>query len=127
MIPSEGELFKKILRAAGRPRAMAVVDTSGRPRRHRPLVPQRCGCAYNFTAPQSLSQARFSRVAASVLGRPYGFPTPGWPMRMALGEQADLLLEGRRLRVPLPGTRRRAAQPGVIQGQVLILAFDITK
>ena len=53
--------------------------------------------AYNFTAPESVSQARFSRVAASVLGRPYGLPTPGWPMRLALGEQADLLLEGQRV------------------------------
>jgi uncharacterized protein (TIGR01777 family) len=52
---------------------------------------------YNFTAPESLSQAQFSRVAATVLHRPYGFPTPGLPMRLALGEQADLLLEGQRV------------------------------
>jgi uncharacterized protein (TIGR01777 family) len=52
---------------------------------------------YNFTAPESLSQAQFSRVAAAVLRRPYGFPTPGLPMRLALGEQADLLLEGQRV------------------------------
>jgi len=51
----------------------------------------------NFTAPESLSQAQFSRVAAQVLKRPYGMPTPGWPMRVALGEQADLLLEGQRV------------------------------
>lgn len=55
------------------------------------------GGAYNFTAPESVRQAGFSRVAASVLGRPYGFPTPGGPMRLALGEQADLLLEGQRV------------------------------
>jgi NAD dependent epimerase/dehydratase family enzyme len=24
-------------------------------------------------------------------------PTPGWPLRLALGEQADLLLEGQRV------------------------------
>jgi uncharacterized protein (TIGR01777 family) len=53
--------------------------------------------AYNFTAPESLTQAQFSRVAASVLHRPYGFPTPGWPMRLLLGEQSDLLLEGQRV------------------------------
>ena len=52
---------------------------------------------YNFTAPESLTQADFSRVAAGVLGRPYGFPTPGLPMRLLLGEQADLLLEGSRV------------------------------
>ena len=55
------------------------------------------GGSYNFTAPESLTQAQFSRVAAKVLHRPYGFPTPGWPMRLALGEQADLLLEGQRV------------------------------
>jgi NAD dependent epimerase/dehydratase family enzyme len=52
---------------------------------------------YNFTARESLSQAQFSRVAAAVLRRPYGFPTPGLPMRLALGEQADLLLAGQRV------------------------------
>ncbi len=52
---------------------------------------------YNFTAPECLTQADFSRVAAKVLRRPYGFPTPGFPMRYALGEQADLLLEGARV------------------------------
>lgn len=52
---------------------------------------------FNFTAPESLRQAQFSRVAATVLRRPYGFPTPGFPMRLALGEQADLLLEGQRV------------------------------
>jgi uncharacterized protein (TIGR01777 family) len=52
---------------------------------------------FNFTAPENLSQAQFSRVAATVLRRPYGFPTPGLPMRLALGEQADLLLEGQRV------------------------------
>lgn len=52
---------------------------------------------YNFTAPECLSQAQFARVAARVLRRPYGMPTPGFPMRFALGEQADLLLEGQRV------------------------------
>ncbi|RSZ58834.1 TIGR01777 family protein [Massilia atriviolacea] len=55
------------------------------------------GGAYNFTAPQTLSQADFNKVAAKVLKRPYWLPTPGWPMRLALGEQADLLLEGQRV------------------------------
>lgn len=52
---------------------------------------------YNFTAPESLTQAAFSRVAATVLHRPFGMPAPGWPMRFLLGEQADLLLEGQRV------------------------------
>jgi NAD dependent epimerase/dehydratase family enzyme len=53
--------------------------------------------AFNFTAPQTVTQKEFSQVAATVLHRPCGFPTPGWPMRLALGEQADLLLEGQRV------------------------------
>lgn len=52
---------------------------------------------YNFTAPEVLSQSEFSKVAAKVLHRPCFFPTPGWPMRLMLGEQADLLLEGQRV------------------------------
>lgn len=52
---------------------------------------------YNFTAPEALTQFEFSKVAAKVLHRPCFFPTPGWPMRLMLGEQADLLLEGQRV------------------------------
>lgn len=53
--------------------------------------------AWNFTAPGALTQAAFTRVAAEVLHRPFWLPTPAWPMRLALGEQADLLLEGQRV------------------------------
>jgi uncharacterized protein (TIGR01777 family) len=51
----------------------------------------------NFTAPECVTQAEFSRVAARIWRRPSFMPTPGWPMRLALGEQADLLLEGQRV------------------------------
>jgi uncharacterized protein (TIGR01777 family) len=53
--------------------------------------------ATNFTAPECVSQADFSRTAARIWHRPAIVPTPGWPMRLALGEQADLLLEGQRV------------------------------
>jgi uncharacterized protein (TIGR01777 family) len=53
--------------------------------------------ATNFTAPECVSQADFSRTAARIWHRPSLVPTPGWPMRLALGEQADLLLEGQRV------------------------------
>lgn len=49
---------------------------------------------WNFTAPQVVTQREFSRAAAAVLHRPCFMPTPGWPVRLLLGEQADLLLEG---------------------------------
>ncbi len=52
---------------------------------------------YNFTAPGALTQEAFARIAADVLHRPCLLPTPGWPVRLALGEQSDLLLEGQRV------------------------------
>ncbi len=53
--------------------------------------------AYNFTAPETVTQKQFSQVAATVIHRPCGFPTPGFPLRFAFGEQADLLLAGQRV------------------------------
>jgi len=52
---------------------------------------------YNFTAPEAVTQKRFSQIAAKIIHRPCFFPTPGWPMRLVLGEQSDLLLEGQRV------------------------------
>lgn len=56
--------------------------------------------AYNFTAPDSVNQLQFSQVAATVLHRPCMMPTPAFPVRLLLGEQADILLEGQRV-VPM--------------------------
>jgi len=56
-------------------------------------VPQ----AWNFTAPEVLSQEAFMRTAADVLHRPFWLPTPAAPVRLLLGEQADVLLEGQRV------------------------------
>jgi NAD dependent epimerase/dehydratase family enzyme len=67
--------------------------------RHAVAVPNgeaRTG-ATNFTAPECVSQLEFSRTAARIWHRPSLVPTPAWPMRLALGEQADLLLEGQRV------------------------------
>jgi len=50
--------------------------------------------AWNFTAPECTTQGAFARTAAGLLHRPALLPTPGWPVRLLLGEQADLLLEG---------------------------------
>jgi NAD dependent epimerase/dehydratase family enzyme len=59
--------------------------------------PPEIGCTYNFTAPGAVSQAAFARSAASVMRRPCWLPAPAWAVRLALGEQADLLLEGQRV------------------------------
>ena len=52
---------------------------------------------YNFTAPGALTQEAFTQVAADVLHRPCWTATPAEPVRLLLGEQADLLLEGQRV------------------------------
>ena len=52
---------------------------------------------YNFVAPEATSQLQFSRIAADILHRPCFMATPGLPLRLLLGEQADLLLEGQRV------------------------------
>jgi uncharacterized protein (TIGR01777 family) len=51
----------------------------------------------NFTAPECVTQKQFSQTAARILHRPCIVPTPALPMRLLLGEQADLLLEGQRV------------------------------
>jgi uncharacterized protein (TIGR01777 family) len=53
--------------------------------------------AYNFTAHGSVTQHQFIAIAASVLNRPCWLRTPGLPVRLALGEQADLLIQGQRV------------------------------
>lgn len=53
--------------------------------------------AWNFTAPEALPQEDFMRTAAQVLHRPLWLPMPAAPVRLALGEQADVLLEGQRV------------------------------
>ena len=53
--------------------------------------------AWNFTAPEALRQEDFMRTAAQVLHRPFWLPVPAAPVRLALGEQADVLLEGQRV------------------------------
>ena len=52
---------------------------------------------YNVAAPGAVRQAEFSRIAARRLGRPCLLPTPGLPLRLALGEQAELLTRGQRV------------------------------
>lgn len=53
--------------------------------------------AWNVTAPECATQLGFVRTAARLLHRPALLPTPAWPVRLLLGEQADLLLEGQRV------------------------------
>ena len=52
---------------------------------------------YNFTAPHPVSQASFTATAAKILHRSAFIPTPAFVLKLALGEQADLLLEGQKV------------------------------
>ena len=51
--------------------------------------------AYNLIAPTPTSNAEFNRVLASVIHRPYWFPTPAFLLRILLGEMSVLVVEGR--------------------------------
>ena len=48
--------------------------------------------AYNFVAPEPVTNAEFTRVLANAVGRPAVLPAPRIALRTALGEMADALL-----------------------------------
>ncbi len=50
---------------------------------------------YNLVAPEQVNNAQFGRVLGKVLGRPSLIPAPGFAFRLAFGEVAELVLEGR--------------------------------
>lgn len=52
--------------------------------------------AFNLTAPQPATNADFTRALGRTLHRPAVIPVPGFALRLALGEMADLLLTGQR-------------------------------
>jgi uncharacterized protein len=53
----------------------------------------------NMVAPNPLRNAEFTRVLASVLGRPALLPAPAFAMRLALGEMAqELMLSSQRVK-----------------------------
>lgn len=52
--------------------------------------------AYNFTAPNPVTNKEFSQTLARVLHRPHIFKTPAWLLKLGLGESAILLLESQR-------------------------------
>ena len=52
--------------------------------------------AVNLTGPAPVTNREFARTLGRVLHRPAFFPTPAPMLRLALGRQAELLLDGRR-------------------------------
>lgn len=58
------------------------------------LGQERCSGPYNLAAPESMTQGGFVRTAARVLGRPAVVPTPGFALKLVLGEMATLVVDG---------------------------------
>ncbi|MFF1612796.1 DUF1731 domain-containing protein [Amycolatopsis sp. NPDC058278] len=52
--------------------------------------------AYNGTAPEPVTQREFSKALGRALHRPAVLPVPGFALRVALGELADMVTTGRR-------------------------------
>jgi len=53
--------------------------------------------AYNFTAPEPVSNREFSRTLGEVMNRPSWLPVPGAALKLALGEMSTLVLDGQRV------------------------------
>jgi hypothetical protein len=51
---------------------------------------------FNLTAPHPVTNRELTRALAKVLGRPGLLPAPGFALRLALGEMADMVLQGQR-------------------------------
>jgi uncharacterized protein (TIGR01777 family) len=56
-----------------------------------------CSGAFNATAPNPVSMKELSRALGKALHRPAVMPVPGFALRLALGEVADILLTGQRV------------------------------
>ncbi len=51
---------------------------------------------YNITIPEPTRMEDFGKVLASVINRPYWFPTPAFALKLLLGEMSTLILDGQR-------------------------------
>lgn len=51
---------------------------------------------FNLTAPEPVTNAELSRLLGKVLHRPSLLPAPAFALRLALGEMADMVLQGQR-------------------------------
>ncbi|WP_223703440.1 TIGR01777 family oxidoreductase [Sutcliffiella deserti] len=51
----------------------------------------------NVTAPNPLQMKDFGKTVGKVMKRPHWFPTPGFALKIALGEMSELVLEGQKV------------------------------
>ena len=52
---------------------------------------------FNLTAPNPETNDEFGKMIGKVIHRPHYFPIPGFAMRIAFGEVAEMVLEGQRV------------------------------
>ncbi len=57
---------------------------------------QEASGVFNLVAPNALSNSEFGKTIARVIHRPAVFPTPGFAMRLLMGEVSTLVLDGQR-------------------------------
>jgi uncharacterized protein (TIGR01777 family) len=71
--------------------------------------------AFNFVAPEPVTNAQFTRALGAALHRPTLFPAPAFALRLAFGEMADaaLLASCRALPRRLPATGFAFAHPQI--------------
>jgi hypothetical protein len=53
--------------------------------------------AYNLTAPEPVDNSQFGKAIAEVMKRPYWLPVPAFALKILLGRQNVLVLEGQRV------------------------------
>ncbi len=53
--------------------------------------------AFNFTAPNPVTNQTFTQTLASVLSRPAIFPVPAFVLKLLMGEMSDILLTGQKV------------------------------
>ena len=62
------------------------------------MMNESCEGAYNFTAPEPVTQKQYAKVLGRVLRRPAFAPAPGFMLKLMLGEMAQaLVLDGQRV------------------------------
>jgi hypothetical protein len=49
---------------------------------------------YNAVAPDTISQGAFAKAAGAALHRPVWLPLPAWPLRLLMGDMAQLFVDG---------------------------------
>jgi uncharacterized protein (TIGR01777 family) len=58
---------------------------------------EEAGGAYNLTAPSPLTNGELAKLIGRVMRRPSWIPVPGFAMRLAFGDVADVVLKGQRV------------------------------